>query len=124
MKCNCPVCNGRDFNPAGIELAEKEIIPFFKRELLNLRYPTHPFPMKYDGLLASLFSYGQALAYNRVHDVQNVVYYTQNKWLLKYSKEMGVKFGMPVLHESELRTTAYEVCEYNTGGIANMNRAN
>ncbi len=41
-KCNCPVCKGRDINSEGIKLAETEIIPFIKNELLKLPYPNHP----------------------------------------------------------------------------------
>lgn len=112
MHCDCPVCNGRDFNAAGIQLAEKEVIPFIKKDLLNLRYPTHPFPLRYDGLLSSVFCYSQSLAYNKAHGIE-AIYYTENKWLLRYNKELTAKFGMPILHKSELKSCAKLVCEYN-----------
>lgn len=114
MQCDCEICNGRSFNNAGIQLAESEIIPFFKQDLLKLKYPKHPFPMKYDGLLASVYAFGQALAYNRAHNIELAVYYTKNKWLLKYANELSKKFGMPILHESELKTSSKLVCEFNT----------
>jgi len=113
MKCDCPVCNGKDYNAAGIQLAEKEIIPFFKQELLKLRYPTHPFPLKYKGLLASCFCYSQALSYNRAHGIENSVYHTENKWMVKFGNELSKKFGLPVLHKSELKSVPRLVCEFN-----------
>lgn len=112
MICDCPVCKGKDHNPDGIKLAEKEVIPFIKRDLLQLKYPTHPFPLRYDGLLASVLCFSQALSYNRAHGIE-AVYYTENKWLLRFSKELNVKFGMPILHKSELKTIPKLVCEYN-----------
>jgi hypothetical protein len=114
MKCDCPTCNGKDYNPIGIQIAEKEVIPFFKQELLKVKYPTHPFPLKYDGLLASLLCFGQALAYNRAHAV-HMGYYTENKWILKFGLELFDKFGMKVAHSSELKGEAKFVCEFNVG---------
>ena len=114
MKCDCPTCNGKDYNPIGIEVAEKEVTPFFKQELLKLRYPAHPFPMRYDGLFASILCFGQALAYNRAHAV-DMVYHTENKWMLKFSSELFAKFGMKVAHPSELKGEARLVCEFNVG---------
>lgn len=111
--CNCPTCNGKDFNALGIEVSDKEIIPFLKIEVLKLRYPTHPFPMKYDGLLASCFALGQVIAYDRKHKTQSV-FYTESKWILKYSNELTKKFGVPILHKSELKTPHKFVCEFNT----------
>ncbi len=113
MKCDCPACNGkRDVNADGIQVAEKEVIPFFKIDLLKVKYPTHPFPMKYDGLFASLLCFGQALAYNRAHSV-DMVYHTENKWMLKFASELEVKFGMKVSHPSEMKGEPKLVCEYN-----------
>lgn len=112
MNCNCSVCDGKDFNPIGLQLAEKEIIPFVKKDLLKLNYPEHPFPRKYTGLLASLFAYGQALAYNRAHSLE-AIYYTDSKWMLKYSSEFGTKFGMPTKPISELPKTYSVACEFN-----------
>jgi len=114
MKCDCPVCNGKDFNLAGTEVSQKEVIPFFKNELLKVKYPTHPFAMKYDGLLPSLLCYGQALAYNRAHSV-DMMYHTENKWMLKFSNELFAKFGMKVAHPSEMKGEPRYVCEFNVG---------
>jgi hypothetical protein len=113
--CTCPICQSKDPNKLGFDLAEKEVIPFLKKDVLKLKYLDHPFPMKYKGLLASAFAYSQALAYNRAHNVTGV-YYTSNQWLLKYSAELNTKFGMMVLHESEVPNNHYTVCEFNTQG--------
>lgn len=113
MSCKCTICHGNDINQLGLLLATNEVIPFFKKDLLKLRYDDHPFPMKYDGLLASILAYSQALNYNRLHHCIGV-YYTQNKWMLKFSNELYIKFGMKTVHESELNTEAKFVCEYNT----------
>ncbi len=113
MKCDCPTCKGKDHNALGIQVAEKEVIPFFKQELLKVAYPTHPFPIRYDGLLASCLCYGQALAYNRAHAV-DMVYHTENKWMLKFASELEAKFGMKVAHPSEMKGDPKYVCEFNT----------
>ncbi len=115
MNCDCPACNGRDVNLDGIQVAEKEVIPFFKEELLKLRYPTHPFPLRYDGLLAATLCYGQAVAYGRTHSIV-ATYHTENKWMLKFSEELFTKFGLKILHKSELKTEPQLVCEYNANG--------
>ena len=112
MKCNCPVCDGKEIERGGITLAEKEVIPFFKQELLNLKYPTHPFPFKYRGLLAPIMCYSQALHYNRLHST-HTLYYTKNEWLLKYSDALFKKFGMKTVHKSELKADAKLACEFN-----------
>lgn len=113
MRCQCPVCHGKDINKAGIELAEKEVIPFFKTELLKLQYPNHPFPRKYEGLLASVFCFAQALAFDRAHSYIGKKYYTENKWMLQHSESLQKRFGMPIFHVSELKTEAQRVCEFN-----------
>ena len=112
MKCDCATCNGKDFNPIGIEVANKEVMPFFKQELLNLEYPTHPFPKKYDGLASSIFAFSQALAYNRAHKV-DMKYHTENKWMLKFKSELFEKFVMKIAHPSEMTGEPKYVCEFN-----------
>ena len=77
MSCSC--CSDSGINMQGIELTEKEIFPFVKKEILCLRYPTHPIPIRYEGLMESLFAYGQALNYDRKHGIKNSIYYTENK---------------------------------------------
>jgi hypothetical protein len=119
MKCDCPSCNGKDFNPIGIQVAEKEVIPHFKNDLLKVKYPTHPFPMRYDGLLASCLCYGQALAYNRAHAI-DMVYHTENKWMLKFRSELEAKFGMKVAHPSEMKGEPRLVCEFNVEDTDNV----
>lgn len=117
MTCNCAVCNGRNYNQAGIDLADKEVIPFVKVQLLKLKYPKHPFPMKYDGLLASLLCYSQAIAYDRVHKEGPKKYYTDNPWMLKFKDELNNKFTEVIITSSSeisLETLVREVCEYNT----------
>jgi hypothetical protein len=111
-ECNCSVCNGKQINVIGIQISEKEIIPFLKIEVLKLRDPKHPFPMKYDGLLASCFALGQVLAYDREHKTKSV-FYSESKWILKYSSELTKKFGIPILHKSELKSAHKFVCEFN-----------
>lgn len=113
MRCECLVCNGRDWNREGCIFAEKEIIPFFKQELLKLKYPTHPFPIRYKGLFSSILCLGQAIVYDRYHGIIYTTYYTNNKLLLKYSKEISSKFGMSIVHRDELKTVARLVCEFN-----------
>lgn len=116
MNCKCSVCNGREptlINLAGVKTAEDEVIPFFKQDLLKLRYPDHPLPMKYSGLLASIFAYSQALTYDREHSVQSV-YHTDNEWMLKFSNELHSKFGMKTARPSELKGEYKLVCEFNT----------
>ncbi len=76
MHCKCSVCHGKDFNPLGIQIAEQEIIPFLKKEILKLQYPNHPFPLKYNGLLSSCLCYGQVIAYNRSHNILDGVIIT------------------------------------------------
>lgn len=111
-KCNCCVCNGKKINVIGVEIAEKEIIPFLKIEVLKLDYPNHPFPMKYDGLLASCFALGQVIAYDREHRTKSV-FYSESKWILKYSNELTKKFGIAILNKSELKCVHKFVCEFN-----------
>ena len=112
MNCNCSICNGRDYNVEGIKLADREIIPFVKREILRLRFPDRPFPPKYQSITASLFCYSQALAYNRAHNIKGT-YYTDNKWMLKIGHKLAVQFGMPVDHKDNLPKIYDEACEFN-----------
>lgn len=113
MSCACPVCKQRTPNLIGIEIAENEVIPFVKTELLKLRYPTHPFPHKYKDLVASIYAFSQALHQKRANNVEGK-YYTSNKWLLKFTKELEDRFGLPIVPESELNTNSILVCEFNT----------
>jgi hypothetical protein len=110
--CNCTVCKGRNYNKEGIELAEAEVIPFFKTELLKLRYPNHPFPLKYKGLFASVLCYSQALAYNRAHSI-SAVFHTDNKWMLKFSGQLAEKFGMKTDHTDNRPEDCGLACEFN-----------
>lgn len=112
-QCYCPVCKGRATNEAGFHVADLEVIPFFKRELLKLKYPNHPFSRKYGGLAHSLLCYSQALAYDRAHSIKINSYYTENKWLLKFSSELFKKFGLNPIHKSELKNDVKLVCEFN-----------
>jgi len=114
MSCDkdCSVCRGRNFNVEGFKVAEDEVIPFFKRDLLQLKYVNHPFPLRYDGLLASCLAYSQALAYNRAHGCA-AVFYTDNKWMLKFSRELGEKFQMHTASKDQMPESYNEVCEYN-----------
>lgn len=111
--CSCPVCKRREPNKVGIELAVQEVIPFIKKDLLRLQYPKHPFPLKYEGVLESALAYSQALAFNRAHSI-SARYYTENKWLLKFSEELSQKFGMKPFHTSEMTEDTMNVCEFNT----------
>jgi hypothetical protein len=110
---DCPICQGRDCNKEGVELAEAEVIPFFKVYLLKLRYPKHPFPVRYKGLTASIFCYSQALAYNRAHSI-NGVFYTDNKWMLKFGEQLAEKFGMGTDHKDNRPEKCSLACELNT----------
>jgi hypothetical protein len=113
MSDHCSVCSDRNINKEGVDLAEKEVIPFFKKELLQLRYPTHPFPPRFENLISSLLAYGQALAFDRVHGRTGVKFFTKNKWLLKHSDAMRLKFDLQPVDESELQGPLKEVCEFN-----------
>lgn len=115
MDCDCITCKGKDVNMEGIRVATEEVLPFVKQDLLKLRYPNHPLPFRYDGWLASLFAFSQAVRHNRAHNVTNVVYYTDNKWMLKYSTELATKFGMEIRPHSDAPAHARNVCEYNPG---------
>lgn len=114
MTHKCPICDGRDINVEGIKLANEEVIRFFKIELLELRYSQHPFPRKYNNLFNSILCYAQALQFNRIHSLNDTVFYTSNKWLLKYSKNLGEKFGMPTDDEKNIPNNPMIACEYNT----------
>lgn len=111
-KCECTVCKGRDPNTDGIALADREVIPFFKEDLLKLRYPNHPLPMRFKGLLEVIYCYGQALAWNRAHSVR-AVFYTDNKWMLRFSSELEQKFGMKTDSKDNLPEESFAVCEFN-----------
>ena len=110
---DCPICRGRDCNKEGIELAEAEVIPFFKTELLKLRYPNHPFPIRYKGLLDSILCYSQALAHNRAHSAVGV-FHTDNKWMLKFGGRLAEKFGMGTDHKVNRPEDCSLACEFNT----------
>lgn len=117
MNCNCPVCRGRDITQAGIELAEKEVIPFIKNDILKLRYPNHPLPLRYRSLYPSLFAYSQALYYDRIHQEPVKRYYTDNLLLLKFKDAMNQKFKNLIITDLKEMTadeSVREVCEFNT----------
>jgi len=119
MSCDCPVCKDRDINKDALDFAEREVIPFVTKELIKPKYPTHPWPRKYKGLLASLCAYSQAMYWDIIHkqEVPNK-YFTANKWLLKFKDELNEKFPQLVICDAQEIHDAYklrEVCEFNVG---------
>ena len=116
MVCDCPICNGRDINQLGITFANKEVIPFVKIHLLKLKYPNHPIPYRYNGLLSSLMAYSQAVSYDKLHGNSGRKYYTDNIWILKFKNELNNKFSEVLIcskSEMEDESICREVCEYN-----------
>lgn len=114
--CNCPICNGRDINEAGIDMAENKVIPFFKNDLLKLPYKDMPFPIKYRGLVYSLMAYSQALAYDIIHNEPVKKYYTDNKWLIKFKDDLNKKFPQLIIcdvRQMNSDESVREVCEFN-----------
>ena len=99
--CPCPVCAGRDFKREGIELADKEIIPFIKNKLLNVKYPDHPFPLKYGSIAASCFAYSQVVCFARNHSSLSQIFYTENKILIEHKDRLCMKFGVEIRPVSE-----------------------
>lgn len=112
MTCDCPICKGRDINKEGVKVSV-EIIDFIK-DTLNLDHRM-PFPRKYDkpSAVSSIMAYSQALAFNRAHGIEGI-YYTDNPLLLKVSKELGDKYGMPTDKTENVPENHYDVCEFNT----------
>ena len=111
MKCNCSVCGGKDYNKEGIEVFEKEVMPFIYT--LVGGSPTSPFPVKYVGWVSSLAAYSQAIAYDRIHGNFGRKYFTSNKWMLKYKEILNNQFNIIVIFDEKDRTAepVQEVCE-------------
>lgn len=114
MNCNCPICKGRDPNPAGFIIAENEVVPFVKTYLLKIKQ-NRPLGLKYDGFLASLFAYSQAISYHRIHKSRQCKYFTDNVWMIKFKDELNNKFQEVIISDKSGITNELlkEVCEYN-----------
>lgn len=112
MNCNCPVCQGRDYNTDGLKLAEDEVIPFIKKYIIKMRFINAPFPLRYEGLFASVLCYSQALAFDKAHNKVGI-FYTENKWMLKFSTKLESKFGMSTKHKNYLPNIYSVACECN-----------
>lgn len=110
--CDCLAC--RDgANESAMKFASEEVLPFLKKELLRLRFASHPIPSSYGNLTWSAFAYAQVAFYLKFHPEENGVYYTENTYLIKFSKELGDKFRLPVRHASEAPQNVLDACEYN-----------
>ena len=120
MNCNCAVCKDRNPEKAGILLAENEVLPFVKFHILKMKNIKKPIPIRYDGLLSSLFAYSQALNYDRVHNNSGRMYYTDNFWMLKFKDKLNDKFPEIIITDKskmDSNTLAQEVCEFRPASI-------
>lgn len=116
MTCNCPVCSGRNINEEAFAVAD-EVILFIKKDVLKLKNINQPFPLKYNGLLASVLAYSQALNYDRIHGNFGRKYFSDNKHFLKLKDDLNEKFKEIVIMDvRELNgEEVQEVCEFNVG---------
>lgn len=112
---DCDICKERLPNLEGVKITELELIPFFKNQILNLKYPTHPFPLRHKNLLPSLMALGQVLAHHRLHNLSlsAAVYYTENSSMLTHAAKIEDKFGIKVRAKSEAPKNTLLVCEFN-----------
>lgn len=112
---NCKCCqDGKDINNEGLELAEKEVLPFIKQELLKLKYPNHPLPRRYSKSLNSIFAYAQAMAFDRHHNNMGRSYVTDDPFLLQYKDQLNAKFiRLIICDKLEQGELAQEVCQFN-----------
>lgn len=110
---NCLICHG-GCNYDGIQVAENEVIPFFKIDLLKLKYPNHPFPRRFKNLSASCFAFSQILAHVRGKNI-TARYHTDNKWFNQYKDQLLIKFGIEIKFAKEAPENALEVCEFDLG---------
>lgn len=110
---DCHICRGQTYLP-GLQVAEQEVIPFVKRDLLKLRYPEHPFPHRLKEILQSCLAFGQLVNHVR-HRKPNEIhtYYTDQSNFLKFALELEDKFGIRVRPTSEVPPNHGEVCENN-----------
>jgi hypothetical protein len=125
MNCNCPTCKGRNPDAVGIAIAESEIIPYFKTELLKVRYPDHPIPFRHHGLLASCLSFGQAVAMARHIKDRQHCYGTDNTIFHKYKSQIESKFGIRIMTSAEMLAQfpkPLEVCEFNAEETSEQRR--
>ena len=110
---DCPICQGETYLP-GLQVAEQEVIPFVKRDLLKLRYPEHPFPHRLKGILQSCLAFGQLVNHVR-HRLQpgTHTYYTEQPNFLKFAVELEAKFGVRIRPTSAVPPEHGKVCENN-----------
>lgn len=110
----CEICLNNNINQAGIVYTEKDIIPFIK-SLLKVKYPNHPLPMKYSDSLGGLFAYGQAITHDRIHNLKNRKFFTENKLLLKFKDELNIKFNEIIISDKKemYKEPIQLVCEFN-----------
>ena len=113
--CDCPICKGRDLNEMGLLFAEKMIFPFVKKQLLEMRFPSHPFPIKYKEFSHSLMAYSQAMVYDIAHNNPPGEYFTSNEFMLKFKDQLNREFPRIIIKdESEMgNQEVREVCEFN-----------
>lgn len=111
----CEICDdGQKVEQAGLDVAEKDVLPFVKKECLKLKYPHGPIPYIYSGLMNSCFAYAQVVAFSQRHpNVQNK-FYTDNEWMLKFAEVMANHFGIPICPADQVPTNHHEVCVFNT----------
>jgi hypothetical protein len=111
----CHICKNENVIKAGMDTAEQEVIPFFKKDLLNLKYPDHPFPIRFENLTNSCYAFGQLI--NHLKHVEKgdsvYCYYTANKVFLKYSDQITKQFGIEIKSASQAPDNILEVCEFN-----------
>ena len=115
----CPICQDKNAIQAGMDTAAEEVVPFFKKDLLNLRYPDHPFPTRFKGLLYSCYAFGQLVNHlKHMEKGDNVfAYCTDNKTFLKYSEQITKRFGIEIKPANQAPSDALEVCEYSIQGL-------
>lgn len=107
----CSVCNGTH-NSEGIRTGL--LISRYLKQLLGLR-SDHPFPLRFEGLLASCLALGQAVAAQKAHSL-DLPYLTTNPTLLRFRQELHSVFAIRIFDQglADPATEVIEVCEFMT----------